>query len=76
MVSIFIMIEFYLIKRNHISFLERTISFAFVRVRTFDRARTFTRTFDRDFVQGENNEKFCRRLFYYAAGKSGTCMNF
>ena len=57
--------EFYLIKRNIISVLKRTISFSFVRARTFDRARTFTRTFDRDFVRGEHNDiKYCRRIFY------------
>ena len=50
------MIEIYLIKRNLISFFERTISFSFISARTFDRARTFTRTFDRDFVRGEYNE--------------------
>ena len=72
-----IIIEYYLIKRNLISFLEGTISFTFVGARTFDRARTFTRTFDRGFVRGEYNDlKFCRRIFYYAAAKSGMCMSF
>ena len=67
--------EFCLIQRNHISFLKRTNSFSFTRARTFQsyfgRARTFTRTFDRVFVRGEyNDQKFCRRIFYYyAAGK-------
>ena len=52
------------------SFLKSTISFSFVSARTFDRAGTFTRTFDRDFVRGEYNDlKFCGRIFYYAAGK-------
>ena len=69
--------KYYQIKRNHISFFKRTISFSFVRARTFDRARTFTRTFDRGVVRRQNNDlKFCRRIFYYAAGKSGMCVNF
>ena len=69
--------EFYQIKRNLISFLKRTISFSFVRARTFDRARNFTRTFDQGVVRRQNFDlKFCRRIFYYAAGKSGMCMNF
>ena len=70
------MIEYYLIQRNLISFLERAISISFVRAKTFDRARTLTRTFDRDFVRGEyNNLKHCRQLllscwiFYNAAGR-------
>ena len=64
------MIEYYLIIRNLISFLERTISVSFVRARTFDRSRTFNRTFDRDFVRGEYNDlKICRQLFDHAAGK-------
>ena len=51
-------------KRNLISFLMRTISLSFVRARTFDRATTFTRTFDRDFVRGEYNDlNFCGHLF-------------
>ena len=59
--------KFYLIKRN----LKGTISFSFVW------ARTFPQTFDRGFVRGEYNDlKYCRRSFYYAAGKSGMCMNF
>ena len=82
-----IMIKIYLMQRNLISFLRRTISFSFVWAktfdraktftRTFDRARTFTRTFDRGVVWRQNSDlKFCRRIFYYAAGKSGMCMNF
>ena len=72
-VSMFIMIEFYLIKKPLISFLKRLISFSFVWATKFDRARTSTRAFDRwDY----NDLKFCRRNFYYAAGKSGLCMNF
>ena len=74
-------------KRNLISFLKRTISFSFVRVRTFDQARTFTRTFDRartftrNFDRGavrrQNNDlKFCRRVFYYAAGKKWNVYEF
>ena len=43
-----IMNEFYLIKRN----FKGTVSFSFVRTRIFDRARIFTRTFDRDFFRG------------------------
>ena len=51
-------------ERNLISFLKRTISFSFVRARTFNRARTFTRTFDRGVVRRQNNDlKFCRRIF-------------
>ena len=66
-----------LFKKNPISFLKRTISFSFARAGTFDRARTFTRTFDRGVVRRQNNDlKFCRRMFYYAAGKSGICVNF
>ena len=58
-------------ERNLISFLKRTISFLFVR------ARTFTRTFDRGVVRRQNIDlKFCRRIFYYAAGKKKMCMNF
>ena len=79
--------EFYLIKRSHISSLKRTISVSFVRARTFDRATTFTRIFDRartftprfdrGVVRCQNiNLKFCRRIFYYAGGISGRCMNF
>ena len=72
-----IMNENYIIKRNLIRFLKRTNSFSFARARTFDRARTFTRTFDRGVVRRQNNDlKFCRRMFYYAAGKSGICVNF
>ena len=64
-----ITIEFYLIKRNLLSFFERTISISFIWARTFDQARTYTRTFDRGFVRGEYNDlKFCRRIFHYAAG--------
>ena len=64
-------------KKNLISFPKRTISFSFVWVRTFDWGRTFTRTFVRDFVREEYNDlKFCRRIFHYAAGRSGMCMNF
>ena len=69
-----IMIEFYLLKRN---LKKRTISISFVRPRTFDRARKFTRTFDRGVVWRQNNDlNFFRRIFHYAAGKSGMCMNF
>ena len=50
--------KFYLRKRNLI------ISFPFVPARTFDRARTITRTIDRDYVRGDYNDlKFCRRIF-------------
>ena len=64
-------------KKSYELFLERTTSFSFVRARKFDRATTFTRTFDRDFVRREYNDlKFFRRTFYYAAGKIGMCMNF
>ena len=60
------MIEFYLIQRNLISFLKRTISFSIVWARTFDRARTITRTFDRGVVRRQNSDlKLCRRIFYY-----------
>ena len=57
--------EFHLIKRNFIKIpKKRKISFSFVRAKTLDRARTFTRTFDRDFVRGEYNDlNFCRRIF-------------
>ena len=69
--------KIYLIQKNFKSFFERTISFSFVSARTFDRARTFTRTFDRGVVRGEYNDlKFCKRIVHYAAGKSGMCMNF
>ena len=69
--------EYYLIQRNLIIYLKRTILFSFVWTRTFDRARTFTRTFDRGVVRRQNNDlKLCRQIFYYAAGKSGMCMNF
>ena len=55
-----IMKEFYLIQRILISYLKRTISFSFVRARTFDRARTFTRTFDRAVVRRQNSDlNFC-----------------
>ena len=59
------MIAYYLIKRNLISFLERTISFSVVSARTFQnyfgRAKSFSRTFDRDFVRREYNDlKFFR----------------
>ena len=59
----------------------RTFQKTFDRARTldrkFDRAGTFTRTFDRGVVRRQNSDlKFCRRLFYYAAGKSELCMNF
>ena len=83
-VSICLKIEFYLIKWNLITFLERKIAFSFVWAWTFDRARTFTRTFDQGFVRGEYNDlKFCKHLllwcwnFHHAAGKSGMeMMNF
>ena len=79
--------KYYQIKRNLISFFKRTISFSFVGARTFDRARTinqtfdrartFTRTFDRGVVRRQNSDlKFCSRIFYYAAGKTGMCMIF
>ena len=62
-------------KKETISFLKRTISFSFVRVRTFDRARTFTRTFDRGFVRGEYNDlKYCKVLLLLWRGKM--IMNF
>ena len=71
------MIEYYLIKRNLIGFPKRTISISFIWARTFDQARTDARTFDRVFVRGEYNDlKYCRRIFYYAAGNSGMCLNF
>ena len=64
------MMEFYLIQKSLISFLKRTISISFVRARTFDRARTFTRAFDRDFDRREYNDlKFFKQIFYYTAGK-------
>ena len=57
--------------------IKKTHSFTFVRARTFDQARTFTRIFDRGVVPRQNSDlKYCRRFFYYAAGKSGMCMNF
>ena len=66
-----IMKNFCLIKRNLIKFLKTKISFSVVR------ARTFIRTFDRGFVRGEYKDlKFCRRIFYYAAGRSEMCMIF
>ena len=72
-----IMIEFYLIKRNLRSFLKRTTSISFVRVRTFDRAGKFTPAFVRGCVRRQNIDlKFCTRIFYYAAGKSLMCRNF
>ena len=82
-----IMKKFYQIKRNLINFLKRKISFSFVRARTFDRARNFIQTFDRartitrtsdkGVVRRQNSDlKFFRRIFHYAAGKSGMCMNF
>ena len=62
-------------KRNLTSFLKRTISFSFVRARTFDRTRTFTRTFDRGFVWAEYNDlKDCRHLLLLWRGKM--MMNF
>ena len=52
------------IKKSYINFLERTKSFSFVSVRTFDRAITFTRTFNRGVVRRQNNDlNFCRRFF-------------
>ena len=64
------MSEFYLIQRNLLKFLERTISFSFVSARTFDRARSFTRTFDRRVVRGEYNDlKICRLLLLLWRGK-------
>ena len=68
-----IMKEYYQIKRN----LKRTFSFSIVWARKFYRARTFARTFDRGVVRRQNNDlKYCRRIFYYAAGKRKVCMNF
>ena len=62
-------------ERNLTSFHKRTISFSFVRARTFDRARTFTRTFDRGFVRGDYNDlKYCRHLLLLWRGKM--MMNF
>ena len=58
-------------ERNLTSFHKRTISFSFVRARTFDRARTFTRTFDRGFVRGDYNDlKYCRHLLLLWSGKN------
>ena len=52
-----------LIQRNLIGFLERTYSLSFVRAKTFDRAKTFTRTFDRGFDRREYNHlKYCIHL--------------
>ena len=62
--------EFYLIQRNLLKFLKRTISFSVVSARTFDRARSFTRTFDRRVVRGEYNDlKICRLLLLLWRGK-------
>ena len=67
--------KFFYPKKNLINFLKRTISFSFVRARTFDRARTFTRTFDWDFVRkGEKNLDFCKLLLLLWRGKM--IMNF
>ena len=65
--------------KKHLVELEHLKKFFRVRTfqKSFDRTRTFTRTFDRGVVWRQNNDlKFCRRFFYYAAGKSGMCMNF